>query len=267
MSTYTGKVVVITGASAGIGRGLALAIAAERPRLVLAARDRERLEGTAVSCRALGAEAIVVPTDVAEEMACHALIARAVEAFDAVDALVWNAGISMWAPFAELTDFAVFERMMRVNYLGGVYLCAAALPHLRNVGGQIVGIASVAGLTGVPTRTGYAASKHAQVGFLDSLRVELMGSGIDVTVVAPDFVRSESRERAIGVDGRPLGLSPVQEARVMSTEECAQRILAAMRGRRRLVILSARGRLGRWLRLIAPGLIDRIARRAIARGR
>ena len=206
---------MITGASAGIGRALALAIAVERPRLVLAARDRDRLENSAAACRALGAEAIVLPTDVGEELSCHALIERSVETFGGLDGLVWNAGISMWAPFAEITDFAIFERMMRVNYLGGVYLCAAALPHLRARRGQIVGVASVAGLTGVPTRTGYAASKHAQVGFLDSLRVELLGSGVGVTVVAPDFVRSEIRERASGADGRPLGRSPVQEARVM----------------------------------------------------
>ena len=265
--TYAGKVVLITGASTGIGRALALELAAERPRLVLAARDRERLEEVAVLCRTAGAEATVLVTDVGDETSCRELIEGAIRACGTLDALVLNAGISMWAPFAELQDLAIFERMMRVNYLACVYLCAAALPHLRKSRGQIVGIASVAGLTGVPTRTGYAASKHAQVGFLDSLRIELLDTGVDVTVVAPDFVRSEIRERAIGVDGRPLGRSPVQESKVMTTEECARRISAAMRQRRRQVILSARGRFGRWLRLVAPGVIDRIALRAIARGR
>ncbi len=265
--TYAGKVVVITGASAGIGRALALELAPQRPRLVLAARDRARLEEVAAACRARGVETLVVATDVGDEASCRALIEATVASFGALECLVLNAGISMWARFAELQDLSIFERMMRVNYLGCVYLCAAALPHLRRSRGQIIGIASVAGLTGVPTRTGYAASKHAQVGFLDSLRIELLDTGVDVTVVAPDFVRSEIRERAIGADGQPLGTSPVQESRVMSTEECARRIVAAMSARRRQVILSARGRLGQWLRLVAPRLIDRVALRAITRGR
>jgi len=264
---YSGKIVLITGASAGIGRALALELAPERPRLVLAARDRGRLDAVADSCRQLGAEATAIATDVGDEASCRALIAGAIAAYGGLDALVLNAGVSMWARFADLQDLSIFERMVRVNYLGCVYLCAAALPHLLRSRGQIVGVASVAGLAGVPTRTGYAASKHAQVGFLDSLRIELHGTGVDVTVVAPDFVRSEIRERAIGADGRPLGRSPVQEARVMATQECARRIVSAMRGRRRLVIFSARGRLGRWLQLVAPWVVDRIARRAIARGR
>jgi short-subunit dehydrogenase len=267
MTSYAGKVVVLTGASAGIGRAVALALAPERPRLVLAARDGERLEEVATACRALGAEALAVPTDVGDEAACRALVERAIGTCGGIDALALNAGISMWAPFADLQDLSMFERMMRVNYLACVYLCAAALPELMRRRGQIVGVASVAGLTGVPTRTGYAASKHAQVGFLDSLRIELLGTGVDVTVVAPDFVHSEIRERAFGADGRPLGTSPVQEHRVMTTEECARLVVEAMRARKRLAILSLRGRLGRWLRLVAPSVIDRIALRAIARGR
>lgn len=121
-------------------------------------------------------------------------------------------------------------------------------------------------MTGVPTRSGYAASKHALHGFFDSLRVELRGSGVDVTIVCPDFVKSEIHRRAIGADGRPLGKSPMRESKIMSAEECAARILRAGLRRQRLAILSLRGRLGRWVNLIAPGWIDRIAARAIERG-
>ncbi len=269
MERYAGKAVLITGASSGIGRALALELARQGARLALAARDEARLSAVALQCQALGGAAVALATDVGAEAPCRDLVARAVVAFGQMDVLVLNAGISMWARFDELTDLSIFERMMRVNYLAGVYLTAAALPHLKQSRGQIVGIASVAGLTGVPTRSGYAASKHAQIGFLDTLRIELLGSGVGVTVIAPDFVTSEIRERAIGVDGKPLGAgrSPVREASVMSAEECARRIVRAMSRRQRLAILSARGRLGRWLRLIAPGVIDRIALRAIARGR
>jgi len=126
-----------------------------------------------------------------------------------------------------------------------------------------VAVASVAGLTGVPERSGYAASKHAMVGFFESLRIELTGSGVDVTIVAPDFVASEIHRRAVGPDGRPLGISPMQESHIMSAAECARLIVGAMRRRDRLLITSARGRLGRWARLIAPVVVDRVAARAI----
>jgi len=120
-------------------------------------------------------------------------------------------------------------------------------------------------LTGAPTRTGYAASKHALHGFFDSLRIELAGTGVTVTIVCPDFVVSEIHARALGPDGRPLGESPMVESRIMSTERCARLLLDAARKRKRLVLLSWRGKVGRWVRLLAPGLIDRIAARAIAR--
>jgi short-subunit dehydrogenase len=130
-----------------------------------------------------------------------------------------------------------------------------------------VAVASLAGLTGVPTRTGYAASKHAVFGFFDSLRIELAGTGVSVTLIAPDFVVSEIHRRSLGPDGRPLGATRMQEAKIMTAEECAARIVRAMERRQRLAVLSLRGRLGRFARLVSPGLIDRIAARAVREGR
>jgi short-subunit dehydrogenase len=265
-TTYAGKCVVLTGASSGIGRALALALAAQRPRLVLAARDADSLDDVAGECRALGAEAMVVPTDVSDPAAAAFLIETAASAFGGIDVLVNNAGVSMIARFDEVTDLSVFESLMRVNYLGCVYLTHHALPHLKARRGQIVAMASLAGFTGVPTRTGYAASKHAVIGFFDSLRIELAETGVDVTVIAPDFVLSEIHRRSVGADGRPVGHSPMQESKLMTAEECARLTLDAMSRRERLAILSARGRWGRFVRLVAPGLIDRIAARAVRRG-
>jgi short-subunit dehydrogenase len=264
---YAGKVVVVTGASAGIGRGLCLELAAQRPRLVLAARDESRLHAVAEECRAKGAEALVAPTDVTVPEQCRTLMERALARFEGIDALVNNAGMSMWARFDEVEDLSVFEALMRVNYLGSVYPTHYALPELKRRRGQIVCVASLAGLTGVPTRTGYAASKHAMIGFFDSLRVELRGTGVSVTVVAPDFVVSEIHRRSLGPDGQPLGETPMQESKIMTTEACARMILDAMTGRRRLVLGSLRGKVGRWARLVSPALIDRIAERAVRRGR
>ena len=124
-------------------------------------------------------------------------------------------------------------------------------------------VASIAGLTGVPERSGYAAAKHAMFGFFESLRIELRGSGVAVSIVAPDFVVSQIHRRAVGPDGKPLGTTPMQESRIMSADECARLTVRAMQRRQRLAILSARGRVGRWARLIAPGVVDRIAQRAI----
>ena len=264
---YAGKSIVLTGASSGIGRALALALARQRPRLALAARDTESLADVAEECRALGAEAVVVPTDVSDPQATAFLVDTAATAFGGIDVLVNNAGASMIARFDEVTDLSIFESLMRVNYLSCVYLTHQALPHLKARRGQIVVMASLAGLTGVPTRTGYAASKHAVIGFYDSLRIELEESGVDVTVIAPDFVLSEIHRRSAGPDGRPVGQSPMQEGRLMTAEECASLTVKAMEGRRRLAILSARGRWGRFARLIAPGFIDRIAAKAVREGR
>ena len=124
-------------------------------------------------------------------------------------------------------------------------------------------VASLAGLTGVPERSGYSASKHAMVGFFDSLRIELAGTGVDITIVAPDFVVSEIHKRAIGPDGEPLGASPMMQTKIMTAEECARRIAGAMERRPRMLLMSTRGKLGRWLKLLAPSVIDRMAARAI----
>jgi short-subunit dehydrogenase len=130
----------------------------------------------------------------------------------------------------------------------------------------MVAVASMTALTGVPTRTAYGATKHALLGFCDALRVELLGSGVGVTVICPDYVVSQIHRRALGPDGQPLG-KPIQEAKIMSAEECARLTVRAMEKRQRLAVLSLRGRLGRFVRLFAPGLIDAIAIRAVREGR
>jgi short-subunit dehydrogenase len=267
LAVYAGKVVVVTGASQGIGKALCLALAPQRPRLVLAARDAAALEAAAAECRARGAETLEVPTDVAEEAACRVLVERTVERFSGVDVLVNNAGMGMLARFEDVTDLSLYERLMRVNYLGSVYPTSYALPHLKRSRGQIVVVSSVVGLTGVPMRTAYAATKHAQIGFFDSLRVELLGTGVSVTVIAPYFVRSEIRKRSPGPDGRTVAASPVREGEVMSAEECARLMVRAMERRQRILVMSFKGKLGRWMKLVAPGLVDRMAAEAVRKGK
>ena len=263
----SGDVVLVTGGSAGIGEALALRLADRGARLALAARGADDLERVAQACRQRGAEVLAVPTDVAVEADCRAFAAAAAERWGRVDTLVNNAGISMWARFDELDDLDGLRRIMDVNYFGAVACTHAALPHLKAARGRIVNVASLTGKTGVPTRTGYAASKHAMAGFFDSLRIELADDGVSVTTVYPGFVATGVRRHAFGPDGRPLGESPVDEDAVMSADECARLTLKAADARRRELVMTARGKIGLWAKLVAPGLVDRLARRAIETGR
>jgi short-subunit dehydrogenase len=267
MAAYTGKVIVLTGASQGIGRALAVKLAEERPRLVLAARDREALEAVAAECQAKGADTLVVPTDVSDVEACRKLIEATVERFKVVDVLVNNAGVGMISRFDAMPDLSNYERLMKVNYLGCVHPTYFALPYLKQSRGQIVVMASLAGLTGVPTRTGYAATKHAVIGFFDSLRIEVAPDGVGVTIVCPYFVRSEIHRRSVGPDGKPLVTSPMQEARIMTAEECAAGTVLAMTRRQRILVMTLKGKAGRFVRLVAPGVVDLLARRAVEKGR
>ena len=257
------KVIVVTGASEGIGRALCLALAPQRPKLAIAARNENRLIELKEQLESLGGKALVIPTDVSEEGACKDLIEKTIREWDSLDVLVNNAGMSMWTTLEEMQDTSIIEQLMRINYLSAAYCTYYALQYLKASKGRIVAISSLAGLNGIPTRTAYAATKHAMFGFFDSLRIELMDTGVSVTMIAPDFVLTKLHRRAFGSNGKPLGTSPMQEAKIMTAERCASRIVKAIENRERLVIMSFRGKVGRWSKLIVPGLVDKVARRAI----
>ncbi|RKG92843.1 SDR family oxidoreductase [Corallococcus terminator] len=261
------KSVIVTGASSGIGEALAVALAARGANVTLAARDGAALERVKARCEAAGGKALAVPTDVGEPEACQRLVERAVAEFGGVDVLVNNAGITMHARFEDVKDLSLFERLMRINYLGAVHCTFHALPHIKARKGLLVAISSLTGKTGVPTRTGYAASKHAMQGFFDSLRIELLGTGTDVLVVSPGFVATGIRANALGAEGRPLGQSPRdEEGATMDVDTCVGLILRAMERRDREVVMTLTARVGLVLKLVAPGLLDTLAARAI-RGR
>ena len=173
MDGLTGKVVIITGASEGIGRALAVAMARMGCQLVLSARNETRLASLALEIANYGPPPFVFAADVSSPEQCEALVEAAVAHYGHLDILINNAGMTMWSRFDALTQLSVLEDIMRVNYLGPAYLTHAALPHLKASKGQVVVVASVAGLTGVPTRSGYAASKHALEGYFKALRYEL----------------------------------------------------------------------------------------------
>ncbi len=266
-AVFNENVVIIIGASRGIGHELAVRLAGQGAWLALGARDLKKLEEVAEVCRQMGGKAIAIETDVAEQADCQNLIECTVQEYGRIDTLVNNAGISMWALFDELEDISVFEKIMQVNYHGSVYCTYYALPYLKKTRGRLVAVSSLTGKTGVPTRSGYAASKHAMVGFFDSLRVELMGTGVTVTISYPDFVATDIRKLALGMDGEPIMVSPVQEDKIMTVETSVDYLLKAMEKRKREDIQTPRGRVGQWIKLIAPSLIDKIAQRAITKGK
>lgn len=265
--SFRDNVIVITGASAGIGLELARQLANQGAALVLAARNAPLLEEAASTCRMLGARVLAVPTDVAEREDCSRLIAAAVSEFGRIDALVNNAGISMHARFDEITDIELADRITRINYLGSVYCTWYALPHLKRTSGRIVAVSSLTGRNGVPTRTLYAGTKHAMAGFFDSLRIELKSEGVSVTVIYPGFVATDIAERAMGPDGSPIGTRPVVKEEVMSVEACAMQTLDAMASRRRELVMMRGARITQIVKTISPSTIDRFAERAIRRGR
>jgi NAD(P)-dependent dehydrogenase (short-subunit alcohol dehydrogenase family) len=247
------QVVIVTGASSGIGRQVALQLAAQGAWLALAARRAERLEEVVAHCQAQGGRALAVPTDVTDEQQCRALVARTVEEYGRLDMLVNDAGISPSGRFDELSDLAVVEEVMRVNYLGSVYCTYYALPHLQQTRGRIVALSSLSAVTGMPKLSAYVASKKAMVGFFDSLRAELGPGGVSVTVIYPSYV--DTRDSRPADEPAPAG--------AMSPETCARLILAAAARRKREEVMTAQGKLARWFKLIAPEMMDRIARRTI----
>ncbi|MCU0775497.1 MAG: SDR family oxidoreductase [Ideonella sp.] len=259
-------VVLITGASEGIGAELARQWAArerERVALVIAARNVERLDAVAAQCRDFGGEVLVHRCDVSVEAECRALVGAAADRFGRLDVLVNNAGMSAHADLHATPDLAWTEQLMRINHWGSVWCTHAALPHLRARRGRIVAVSSLAGLVGVPGRTAYCATKFAMTGFFEALRVELAETGVSVTIAYPGVVATEIRRRGFDAHGRPAGVSGLEESGAMSVETCARLILEGALARRRDVVMTAKGRLGRWMKLLAPEAVDRMARAAL----
>ena len=263
---FAGQVILLTGASSGIGAELARQFAAAGGRLALVARDATRLEAVAAECRAAGGDVLVVPGDVSIESSCADVVARTVAHYGRLDILVNNAGLGASGAFDEITDLTIFDTLMKVNYLGSVWCTAYALPHLKRSRGRIVAVSSLTGLTGVPKRTAYAATKHAMAGFFDSLRIELDGTGVSVTVIYPGFVFSEINQRALSPDGTPFGERGYKRTpkETMETATCCQLILRATARRDRDCVMTFKGKIGRLLKLVSPRLVDAIARRTIA---
>ncbi|HRZ31300.1 MAG TPA: SDR family oxidoreductase [Flavobacterium sp.] len=257
LHTFNGKVVIITGVSSGIGKACAFEFADNGATVVLAARRENELKKVETEIKIRGGEAYAVKTDVKNIDACKNLIDKTVEKYGKIDVLINNAGVSMRATFEEL-NLSVIKELMDTNFYGAVYCTKFALPFLLEQKGTLIGISSISGLTPLPGRTGYCASKYAMEGFFSTLRLENIKKGLNVLVVRPGFTSSNIRKAAFNKLGVPQNETPRDESKMMSSKEVAEIILKAAVNRKRNLTLTLHGKLTVWLHKIFSGITDRI---------
>jgi short-subunit dehydrogenase len=261
-AAFAGRVVLITGASSGIGRAAARAYAAQGAHIVLAARRDEQLQDAAREVEALGVRALAVRCDITQPADVERLMRETEAAFGGLDVLINNAGIGLFGPVEALSEEQL-RQVFEVNFFALVRVTRAALPLLRRKpGGQIVNVSSVLGHRGMPLLGGYCAAKAAVNTLTESLRAELASEGISVLLVSPGFTETEFRQTRLHADGWRQKPTPLKQ---MSAEEVATAMVRASRRLHRDTILTLPGRLMVLANRLTPGLFDRVARRMIAR--
>ena len=250
-----GKTVVITGASSGLGRRLALDLAKRNVKLVLASRNLEALNEVAVELGLDSSSLCVQRTDVRDAEQCEKLIKKTIQTFHKIDFLILNAGISMWVRFDEITNMSIFKTLMETNYMGAVNCIYPAFTYLRQNKGTIVAVSSAQAVMGMPNHTAYTASKHALRGFLESLEMEI-GDSVRILNVMPGWIRDTNvRANALRGDGNPTGLARKHNRYAVSLESCSAQILRAMESGAREVYIPSSLRFLPWLKLVVPGWV------------
>lgn len=258
------KTIVITGASSGIGEALAYHAANLNYNIVLAARNLEKLEKVKQNCLAKNAECIAVACDVSIEQDCENLMQQATTTFGKIDILINNAGISMRALFKDC-DIDVIKQVMAINFWGTVYCSKYALPSILKNKGSIVGVSSIAGIKGLPARTGYSASKFAMHGFLESLRLENLKTGLHVLIACPGYTASNIRNTALNHTGNSQAESPYDESKLMQPEEVATAIFKAIEKRKNYIYLTFQGKAIYFLSKFFPKLLDKLVYKTVAK--
>ena len=251
------KVVIITGGTSGIGKALALEFGSKGSKVVITGRNQDVVTETVRSLKGAGIDTLGVQADVTVPEDNQRMVGETLAAYGRIDVLINNAGISMRALFEEV-DPAVIRKVMDVNFFGAVYATRYCLGEIIRNKGSVVGISSIAGFRGLPARTGYSASKFALNGFLESLRTELLHSGVHVLTACPGFTASNIRKRSLTVDGSAQGESPREEEKMMTAEECAAHIYRATVRRKRTLVLTLQGKLAVFLNKWWPSLADRL---------
>ncbi|HVM89700.1 MAG TPA: SDR family oxidoreductase [Puia sp.] len=255
MSFFKDKIIVITGGSDGIGRALIDVLVPLGAKIATCARNYDKLYNLQLQYPHVLLHTMAC--DVSNETECKRFMDSVLEEFGRIDILINNAGISMRSLFNDV-DVDVMKKVMDVNFFGAVYCTKYALPSIMENKGTVVGISSTAGYRGLPGRSGYSASKFALQGWLEALRSEMTGSGVNVMWVSPGFTASNIRNAALNEKGEAQGESPLDESKLMSAEACAIHIIKAIEKRKRTLILTSTGKLAVFMNKFFPAWSDKL---------
>jgi len=257
MSTYfKDKVVVVTGGTDGIGKALVDALIDMGAKVATCGRHHDKIYRLQSEYPSAYLHTMVA--DVSNENDCRRFIETTVNNFGGIDILINNAGISMRALLKD-SSIEVIQKVMDINFYGMVYCTKYALDSIIERKGTIVGVSSIAGYRGLPGRSGYSASKFAMQGWLEAIKTELMGDGVHVMWVCPGFTTSNIRNAALNKDAVSHGDTPMDESKMMTAEECAARILKAVRKKKRTLVLTFTGKRTVFMQKFFPKLADRFA--------
>ena len=260
------KVVLITGASSGIGLALSWVAAKNNCNLMLTGRNQDALDNLKIEIhnKFPNSQVQILAGDISNEPFCHDLIKNCIQHFNKIDVLINNAGMSMRGLLND-TDLSVLKRLMDVNFWGAVYLTKYALPYLLQSQGSVIGVSSIAGFKGLPARTGYSSSKFALQGFLESLRNENHKTGLHVLIACPGYTESNIRKTALNANGDVQGETPLNESKLMSAEEVAEKIWQAYEKKSWYIIMTLQGKLAVWINKLWPRLADWLTYRVISK--
>ena len=255
---FKNKVVVVTGGSDGIGKALVDALIRLGAKVATCGRNQDKLYD--LQLLHSGHHLHTLVADVSNYNDCKNFIDSTIQVFCGIDILINNAGISMRALLKDL-DIEVIQKVMDINFNGTLYCTKLALNSIIERKGTIVGVSSIAGYRGLPGRSGYSASKFAMLGFLEALRTEMIDSAVNVMWVCPGFTSSNIRMAALNKKGTSQGESPMQEDKMMSSEECAKHILKAIEKRKRTLVLTFKGKQTVFMNKFFPALADKLTKK------
>jgi short-subunit dehydrogenase len=255
MSDFNSKVIVVTGGSDGIGKALVEQFIKLGAKVATCGRNHDKLYQ--LQQTNAGKPLLIQATDVSNEQDCKNFIDNVIATFGTINILINNAGISMRSLFADV-ELSALKKVMDINFWGTVYCTKFCLPHITKNKGSIVAVSSIAGFRGLPGRTGYSASKFAVNGFMESLRTELLNTGVNVLWVCPGFTSSNIRNAALNKDGNAQGESPMDEGTMMSSQECATHIISTIEKRKRRLVLTFTGKRTVFINNFFPALADKL---------
>jgi len=257
MKNLKDKVVIVTGSSRGIGKGIAKLFLEKEAYVMLNGRNIERLEETKAELCKISSRVDYCCCDVSDSKNSEQLINETVDRFGRIDVLINNVGVSNRGNVVDCSP-EVFERVMGSNFHGTVNPTIYALPHIKKNKGSLVFISSVAGIRGLPGLGAYCASKMALRALAESIRIEEAKSQIHVGLIYVGVTEIEHKKEAISSNGEPVILQDRTDKKVHSTEQVARKVLMNILGNKFITTLSTIGKLNRFMQALFPSLVERL---------